>query len=158
MNRFGWLGARPGVKLHGFDGSNDKSAKRFKLFTENKLRRVVLNRLRLQFAESGACRANAEVKLGLACGRIASDKDRADLHKHFARKGWELWDEPWLRDRLQRISDQGYENQVSAVVAKLLLRARSNDGRLTLRGSESSFAEIVKAETQHPARGIRGAR
>jgi hypothetical protein len=42
-----------GVKLHAFDGSNDKSVKRFKLFTEDKVRRVVLNRLRLQFAESG---------------------------------------------------------------------------------------------------------
>jgi hypothetical protein len=115
-----------GVKLHGFDGSNDKSAKRFKLFTENKLRKVVLNRLRLQFAESGACRANAEVKLCLACGRIATDTDRIGLHKHFAKKGWELWDKDWLKERVERMAapKASYENQVSAVVAKLLLRGK----------------------------------
>jgi hypothetical protein len=113
-----------GVKLRAFDGSDAKSAERFKLFAEDKTRTVILNRLKLQFAESGACRANAEVKLCLACGRIATDTDRAGLHTHFAEKGWELWDEPWLRERLKRMSDQGYENQVSAVVAKLLLRGK----------------------------------
>jgi hypothetical protein len=90
----------------------------------HQLRTVVFERLRLQFTESGACRPSAEIKLCLACGRIASDADRAGLHKHFAEKGWGLWDEPWLRERLGRMSDQGYENQVSAVVAKLLLRGR----------------------------------
>ncbi|QQO35377.1 hypothetical protein JJC00_06810 [Bradyrhizobium diazoefficiens] len=111
-----------GVALRAFDGSDEKSAERFKLFADGKLRAVVFERLRLQFAESGACRPNA--KLCLACGRIASDADRTGLQRHFAEKNWELWDEPWLRERLKRMSDQGYENQVSAVVAKLLLRGR----------------------------------
>jgi len=42
----------------------------------------------------------------------------------FAAKGWDLWDEPWLRQRLQVMSKRAYENQVSAVVAKLLLRGK----------------------------------
>lgn len=46
---------------------------------------------------------------------------REGLHKHFAEKGWELWDEPWLREHLRVMSQRGYENHVSAVVAKLLL-------------------------------------
>jgi hypothetical protein len=113
-----------GVVLRAFDGTDEKSAERYKLFADEQLRRVVFNRLRLQFAESGACSPDAGVKLCLACGRIASDADRAGLHQLFAEKGWELWDEPWLRARLKRMSDQGYENQVSAVVAKLLLRGK----------------------------------
>ena len=32
--------------------------------------------------------------------------------------------EAWLRERLQPMAQRGYENQVSAVVAKLLLRGR----------------------------------
>ena len=103
---------------------DEKRAKRFKLFSDDRLRSVVFERLRLQFAKSGACRSNAEVKLCLACGHIASDTDRTGLHKHFAQNGWELWDEPWLRERLQRMAQQGYENQVSAVVAKLLLKGK----------------------------------
>jgi hypothetical protein len=58
----------------------------------------------------------------VACGRIASNTDREGLHKHFVEKGWDLWDETWLRQHLQLMSKRGYENQVSAVVAKLLLR------------------------------------
>lgn len=64
------------------------------------------------------------MKLCLACRRIATDTDRSGLHKHFDEKGWELWDEPWLRERLKCMSTQSYENQVSAVVAKLLLRGK----------------------------------
>src|SRR5208282_1083550 len=57
-----------GVALRAFDGSDAKSAERYKLFSDHGLRSVVFERLRLQFAESGACRPNAEVKLSLACG------------------------------------------------------------------------------------------
>jgi hypothetical protein len=113
-----------GVALRAFDGSDDKSAERFKLFADDNLRDVVFQRLRLQFADTGACRPNADIKLCLACGRIATDADRVGLHRHFVEKNWELWDEPWLRERLKLMSDSGYENQVSAVVAKLLLRGR----------------------------------
>jgi hypothetical protein len=113
-----------GVALRAFDGSDDKFAARFKLFTDERLRSVVFNRLRLELAESGACRPLPEIKLCLACGRIASDTDRTGLRALFAERGWELWDEAWLRDRLRQMAEYGYENQVSAVVAKLLLRGK----------------------------------
>jgi hypothetical protein len=47
------------------------------------------------------------VQLCLARGRIASDKDRQGLPDHFAAKGWLLWDETWLREKLKKMSDQG---------------------------------------------------
>lgn len=113
-----------GVALKAFDGSDTKSAERYKLFSDDNLRSVVFERLRIQLAECRACAPDATVKLCLACGRIASTADREALHKHFAEKGWELWDEKWLREKLQLMSEHGYENQVSAVVAKLLLRGK----------------------------------
>jgi hypothetical protein len=111
-----------GVALRAFNGNDERFAERFKLFGDEQLRNVVFGRLCKQFATSGACRPDPAVKLCLACGRIASGADREGLHKHFTERGWELWDEPWLRQRLQAMSERGYENQVSAVVAKLLLR------------------------------------
>ena len=113
-----------GVALRAFDGNDKKFAERFKLFSDDNLRAVVFERLRQQLASSGACPPNAKVKLCLACGRIATDADRKGLHKHFADKGWDLWDESWLRERLQQMSTGSYENEVSAVVAKLLLRGK----------------------------------
>jgi hypothetical protein len=113
-----------GVALRAFDGSDSKFAERFKLFSDDNLRNVVFGRLRKQLADCGACAPDATVKLCLACGRIATSADREGLHKHFAEKGWDLWDEPWLREKLETMSKRGYENQVSAVVSKLLLRGK----------------------------------
>ena len=113
-----------GVRASSFD-RNSIHAERFKLFNDPKLRRVVFNRLRLQFATSGACRGAPKVKLALAAGKIRNEKDREAIRSHFQRNDWELWDEHWLHERLQHLAEQGYENQVSAVVAKLLLRYHS---------------------------------
>jgi len=114
----------PGVKLNAFDGSNEKAATRFKLFNSPKLRDVVFNRLQLQLAGAGFCPPKPRVRLCLACGRIASKVDRDGLRTHFAAKDWELWDEAWLQESLKEMSGGGYENQVSAVVSKLLLRGK----------------------------------
>jgi hypothetical protein len=110
-----------GVRSSGFEGGAERDQSRYKLFNDETLRRVVLNRLSTQLGECGACSPGAEVKLCLAAGKVRKP-DREWLHSHFRDRGWELWDEPWLRQQLLAMSRQGYENQVSAVVAKLLLR------------------------------------
>ena len=115
----------PGVRLRGFDGTDEKDAARYKLFNKPDLRAIVFNRLRQQFADSGACQSSPTIQLCLACGRIASDIDRDGLRQHFEKEGWELWDETWLRKQLQAMADGGYENQISAVVAKLILRGKA---------------------------------
>lgn len=112
-----------GVSIAAFNGRNPKFAQRFKLFNHPELRAIVFERLRTQLAERGACPPDTLVRLCLACGRIASESDRAALQEHFQANGWELWDEAWLRARLKAVADSGYENQISAVVAKLLLRS-----------------------------------
>lgn len=116
-----------GVRASAFDGSKEEEAKRYKLFTEPGLRDVVLKRLALQLAECGACRPEPTIRLALACGNIRNDNDREAIRAHFKAQDWDLWDEGWLRARLKEMAGRGYENQVSAVVAKLLLRG-SNGG------------------------------
>jgi hypothetical protein len=59
-----------GVRASAFDASNPEHATRYKLFTEPELRRVVFNRLCLQFTATGACREGAQVRLALVCGEI----------------------------------------------------------------------------------------
>jgi hypothetical protein len=116
----------PGVRLRGFDGSDPKAAERYKLFADQTLYDVISNRLKIQFVKSGACPSDARIKLCLACGRIASESDRFGLHTLFEEKEWDLWDEHWLRDRLEKMADPdyGYEDQITAIVAKLLLRRK----------------------------------
>jgi hypothetical protein len=113
-----------GVRASAFDGSNPEHAKRYKLFNEPDLRRVVFKRLAMQFTGIGACLEAPTIRMALACGKIRNETDRAIIRAHFEAQGWDLWDEPWLRVHLQQMADQGYENQISAVVAKLLLRGK----------------------------------
>jgi hypothetical protein len=113
-----------GVSISAFNGSNERFAKCFKLFADHALRGEVLGSLCDQLAASGACAVTPKVQLGLACGKIASPASRAELRKFFDQQGWQLWDAEWLQDRLRAMASRGYENEVSAVVAKLLLRSK----------------------------------
>ena len=52
-----------GVRASAFDGTKPEHAKLYKLFTEPQLRQVVLNRLGLQLAQTGACCDTPEIRL-----------------------------------------------------------------------------------------------
>jgi hypothetical protein len=114
-----------GVRFQGFDGSNTKAANRFKLFNKPTVRKVVFDRLKKQLTGLGFCSRNPSLTLCLACGRIPNEGERQKIKNHFRRKGWQLWNEIWLRDRLRSMAAGDYENHVSAVVAKLLLRGHA---------------------------------
>jgi hypothetical protein len=110
-----------GVVMNAFYGSGDKLATRYKLFNDAQLRK---------WSFSG-CKLNSRKVVP-----ASHDKREAlsRVWKNRARKGprssevkkqdWELWDEHWLRERLRRTAKSKYENETSAVVAKLLLRGR----------------------------------
>ncbi|RMH93180.1 hypothetical protein EBB59_06490 [Lysobacter pythonis] len=111
-----------GVTRRGFDGSDPKRAGRYKLFNDAPLRQIVLNRLRLQLTAAGAVAENAQPQLALAAARIASAADRDWLRAHFAAQGWRLFDDESIRADLRTVAGDGYENQVAAIAAKILLR------------------------------------
>jgi hypothetical protein len=113
-----------GVSFKAVYGKDIQASQRYKLFVESKLRQVVLNRLVAQLRATGACAPSPKVILCLAAGRVVSGQDRRNLKEHFEKRGWLFWDDEWLRDALARVAERGYEDDVSAVVAKLLLRER----------------------------------
>ncbi len=112
-----------GVTMAAFESADDVNASRYKLFNDVRLLRVVRHRLVAQLTDAGACRPRPRVRLCLVVGRIASETDRARLCAHFRRKGWTLWDETWIAERLRRLADGGYQDDVASVVAKLLRSA-----------------------------------
>lgn len=116
-----------GVRSDGFIGDNDAHLARYKLFNEDILRETVLARLSRQLVESGLCQDHPKVRLCLAAGKIATEFDRNTLQEHFKSNGWFLFDDTWLRTKLLEVSEAGYENQVSSIVAKLLLRGDDSD-------------------------------
>ena len=94
----------------------------YKLFTERRLREVVLRALVTQLVRSGMCLKAPKVTLCLATGKIASATDRVGLHKYFERRGWRIFDEAWIGQRLAGTADADYENDIAFVVAKVLKR------------------------------------
>jgi hypothetical protein len=108
---------------HFLPGS--KYAHRYKLFHDPVLRETVLERLRLQCVELGLCPADVTVRLGLIHGHVTSHNAPL-LAKIFENEGWLLFGPDWLKAHLGRMSDGGYENSTAAIVAKILLRPRSD--------------------------------
>jgi hypothetical protein len=111
-----------GVSFKALHGQDKQFSRRYKLFLEPELRRVVLKRLVAQLQEAGSCAPSPKVILCLVAGRVVGEQDREKLRGHFEKKGWLFWDDEWLRNALGQAAKQGYEDDVSAVVAKVLLR------------------------------------
>lgn len=111
-----------GVRFSGFDEGQSDLPSRYKLFTDNTLREVVLRRLAMQLTETGSCAAEPSVRLALAAGKIATNSDREKLKNRIEERGWLLFDEDWIREALKAVASSAYENDVAAMVAKLLKR------------------------------------
>ncbi len=96
---------------------------RYKLFTDGRLRSVVLKRLAKQLQAIGACARSPRVKLCLAAGNVARKSDSKGLSRHFTSKNWLLIDSDWVCERLRMASQRSYENDVAFVVSKFLTRS-----------------------------------
>ncbi|NYT40773.1 hypothetical protein HZY97_08400 [Sphingomonas sp. R-74633] len=111
------------------------ASKRYKLFREPELHSVVLNRLRTQMVETGRCRDTTKVRLAMVAGKVKrGDEER--LPEHIQSKGWLFFGPDWLRDRLQERARDGYSNQVSSIVAKLLIRGSAKEGPKATPGAK----------------------
>lgn len=109
-----------GVRSTSFDGPKAEEETRYKLFSDDVLRRVVLSRLEAQLADQGFCPTGTKATLCLAAGKIYGDP--APLREIFDKNGWRLFESGWFVDGLRRLADESYDNSVASVVAKLLLR------------------------------------
>ncbi len=114
------------------------ASKRYKLFREPVTRDIVLNRLRLQLVEAGRCRSDVSVRLALAAGKIKRG-DAERVRTHMRDRDWVFFGPDWLRDRLKNRAGRGYANQVSSLVAKLLLRG---DLALNMAGEASKAPDL----------------
>ena len=97
-----------------------RNTQRYKMFVNADLRQTVLQRLAEQLIEGGTVAGAPEPKLGMIYG-YATPSNTEILKAHFEENGWGLYGPEWLRDHLQKMALQSYDNQVASVVAKLLL-------------------------------------
>ena len=112
-----------GVREACFDPGS-KHSKRFKLFVDPVLRETVEHRLVAQLTQSGAIRPKPRLTLCLAAGKVISSAAGDRIHDLFRDRGWLFWDAAWLGQRLRQVAAASYENDVAAIVSKLLLRGQ----------------------------------
>ena len=98
-----------------------KESKTYKLFRRPELRKLVLKRLVEQSVAQGFCAKEPSVTLGMVAGRVHST-DEAQIEALFHDNGWLFRGPGWIKSELSKLSKVGYENQISTVVTKLLLR------------------------------------
>ena len=109
----------PGVK---FRRGRFEPERRYKLFVNETLRKVVLKRLVRQLVGYKAIARSPKVRLCLAAGKLAGITRRDELKRHFDARGWLLFDPDWILQQLHLAADDGYCNDVGYMVAKLLRR------------------------------------
>jgi len=109
-----------GVRVGSFDGPKAADETRYKLFSNETLRGVVLSRLETQLVEQGFCPPGTKARLCLAAGNIHGDPE--PLRTFFNAKGWKLFERSWLISGLEALATESYENSVASIVAKVLLR------------------------------------
>jgi len=97
--------------------------RRYKMFTDGDLRKVVLKNLVEQFAARRMLQGNPEVRLALVYGKGVPSAER-ELQEWFDDKGWQLYGPEWLYGCLVTMASQPYDNQMASIVAKLLLKTR----------------------------------
>ncbi len=107
-----------GVGYDSFSGKNKKGARRYKLFTNPKLRNTVFSRMKKQFRKQGMILPYAKVKLCLAAGRIRKG-DEKSIEQHCKARGWGLFDRKWFRRQFEDLADAAYENDIAIMAAKL---------------------------------------
>lgn len=108
----------PGVCYESFSGANPKGARRYKLFTDKTLRKVVLSRLRKQLRQEGAIASRAKIVLCLAAGHLRSGHEER-IRRHCHRKHWLLFGPEWFGERFADLSKTDYENDIAIIAAKL---------------------------------------
>jgi hypothetical protein len=109
----------PGVTVKSFQ--NGIAQERFKIFNDSNRRQIIFDALRRQLTKDKICSDGVNLKLGLVTGKIRQN-ERAALKQFFQEKGWRLWDDEWLSDRLKKFSKDLYEDSIVDMTVKIISR------------------------------------
>jgi len=125
-----------GVRTTDFGNAGSKGQKRFKIFNNSALRKMVVKVLLAQLREGQMLLdAEPEIQFVLVAGKIYGDHE-AELNKLFKRRGWWLVPPSEIAESIREFAKRGYENEVVTIVTKILERnAKSNS---TAEGDQPS--------------------
>jgi len=97
----------PGVKLAALQLQHDVPEGKYKLFTCERYRTVVLSRLFQDLIDAGMANSQTKVRLGLVAGKVYRGQS-ADVRAHMTRNNWFFWSPCTLALGVRRVlADRG---------------------------------------------------
>ena len=111
----------PGVSLEQLTESHDKPEGRYRLFTCEIYREIILERLRIELINLEMISSRTKLRLGLAAGKIHR-KESQQVRDFMRSRGWCFLSPEDISAKIIRFIDSGYENNPVVIAAKILLR------------------------------------
>lgn len=110
-----------GVKLADLQAVHDVPNGRYKLFTSERYRTVVLARLKQDLIELGMAKSDTRIRLGLAVGKVYGGQSEG-LRAFLSERQWLFWSPEDIRTKVTALAKRAYENDPAIITAKILLR------------------------------------
>ena len=110
-----------GVPVGAFTNEEHNDRNRYKMFVDEKLRKVVSNALVRQLVGAQLILPNPKITYALVAGKIRG-RDEEELVNHFNSNNWVLYTPTKLVEMITNFADSGYEDDLAMITAKILLR------------------------------------
>ncbi len=111
----------PGVKLEQLQEEHEVPEGRYKLFTSERYRAVVLSRLLSDLVACGMANSKTKIILGLAAGKVHQNRSEP-VRKFMSGKNWLFWSPEDIKQKVTALAKRGYENDPVIITAKILMR------------------------------------
>lgn len=111
----------PGVRLSDLQEEHEVAEGRYKLFTSERYRSVVVGRLLQDLIERGMANRRTKVTLGLIAGKVYRDQ-AIEVREFMKSRNWLFWSPEDLKRKVSALSKRGYENDPAIITAKILMR------------------------------------
>jgi hypothetical protein len=111
----------PGVKIDHLKEEHDVPEGRYKLFTSERYRSIVLSRLRQDLTDCDMANPDTKIFLGLAAGKVYQGQSEA-IRELMSGKKWVFWSPEDIKRKVKALAERGYENDPAIITAKILMR------------------------------------
>jgi len=81
----------------------------------------VSRRLKEEFLKSGLINEKTKINYALAAGKFHTSKDEAATEAFFSKRGWKLFTPKKIKDKIRKLAERGYEDNLATITAKLIL-------------------------------------
>ncbi len=111
----------PGVNLEQLKEEHEVPEGRYKLFTSERYRTVVLSRLLSDLIACDMANSKTKIILGLAAGKIYQGRSEP-IREFMSGKNWFFWSPEDIKQKVTALAERGYENDPAIITAKILMR------------------------------------